>query len=151
MAGRNVQLESCDSLLPMDEPVIVTREVELDGDVEDVWRLVGDGEGWEAWLAPSVDVDVQPGGQGTLVDDDGVLRHVQVGVVQPGERVGFTWWRDDDPAGASQVELLVVPRPAGTSLRIVETFASARLSEQGPGWDVPMLVLCVLVSSLVRR
>jgi uncharacterized protein YndB with AHSA1/START domain len=69
-----------------------------------------------------------PGAAGHVVDDDGVRRRLCVRDVEPGRRVSFTWWREDAPADASTVTLLLVPAGAGlTRLRVVETTAFAAL------------------------
>lgn len=104
----------------MENDLGVTRDVELDLSEEELWRLVGDGAAWAEWLADASDVEVVPGGEGDVVDD-GERRHVQVDEVEPGRRVGYRWWPDQQPDVVSTVELVIVPRPAGSTLRITET------------------------------
>ena len=48
----------------------ITRTVETDLTPDELWSLVGDGEGWATWLVDDADIDVEPGASGTVVDDD---------------------------------------------------------------------------------
>lgn len=114
------------------EPGTVDIEIDLAAAGDDAWAAVATPEGLAAWLAPDVDLPaVAPGAAGHLTDDDGVRRRLCVGDVDPGRRVTFTWWREDEPDDASTVTLLLVPAGAGrTRLRVVETtaFAAPRAS-----------------------
>jgi len=106
------------------EPVTLTRDVNLDLPVDDLWSLVADPEGLGLWLGDSVDLDVQPGGTGVVRDDDSagtVIRHVRVDRVEPVHELAFTWWRDDDPGAASHVVFRLTPVPGGSHLHITET------------------------------
>ena len=126
------------------EPVVLTRDVLLDMPVDDLWRLVADSDGLRLWLGDSVDIDVRPGGVGTVQDDgvgtvrddvdgngdgerDGnkiLVRHVRVDRVEPAHELAFTWWRTDDPHTAwpaSQVVFRLTTVPGGSHLHITET------------------------------
>jgi uncharacterized protein YndB with AHSA1/START domain len=128
------------------EPVVLTRDVLLDMPVDDLWRLVADPDGLRLWLGDSVDIDVRPGGVGTIRDDGGgggdgtgdgndtsegdgdgdemVVRHVRVDRVEPAHELAFTWWRTDTPhvaAQASQVVFRLTTVPGGSHLHITET------------------------------
>ncbi len=111
----------------MDDTATVDIEIELDASGDDAWAAVATPEGLAAWLAPEVDLPaIEPGAAGRVVDDDGVGRRLCVRDVEPGRRVTFTWWREDEPADASTVTLLLVPAAGGTTrLRVVETTALA--------------------------
>lgn len=131
---------SCDTLSRM-EPVVLTRDVLLDMPVDDLWRLVADPGGLRLWLGDSVDLEVRPGGEGTVrdgghEDDDGtsddedkdgngsgatVVRHVRVDRVEPAHELAFTWWRTDDPRTTSQVVFRLMTVPGGSRLVITET------------------------------
>jgi uncharacterized protein YndB with AHSA1/START domain len=123
------QLSGCVKL-PAMEPVRVQRDVELELPLDELWALVSEKEGLAAWLGDEVDVDLRPGGEGSIVDD-GVLRRVRVDRVDEGRLVGFTWWRDDDPGEASHVVIEVVPSRGGGHVRITETISCAN----GTGTD----------------
>jgi uncharacterized protein YndB with AHSA1/START domain len=139
----DVQLLSCGIVSEM-EPVVLTRDVLLDMPVDDLWRLVADPDGLRLWLGDSVELDVRPGGVGTVQDDgradgdnhsdrdgadggdgDGiVVRHVRVDRVEPAHELAFTWWRTDDPHTASQASQVVfhlTAVPGGSHLHITET------------------------------
>ncbi len=106
-----------------DTPV-VQRDIDVDLPADDVWPLVGDGAGWTEWLVDEADVVVEPGQEGSVVDD-GRRRAVRIDAVEPGESVTWSWWPVDQPAEASTVRLLVVPAGVRTVVRITETRASA--------------------------
>ena len=114
------------------EPVVLTRDVLLDMPVDDLWRLVADPDGLRLWLGDSVELDLRPGGVGTVRDggraDDGgeqvVVRHVRVDRVEPAHELAFTWWRADVPDTASQgsqVVFQLTTVPGGSHLHITET------------------------------
>lgn len=109
------------------EPTSIEVDTELDATVDEAWHAVATPEGLAAWLAPTVELDaVAPGRAGRVVDDDGAARRLCVRDVEPGRRLTFTWWREDEPAEASTVTLLLVPAgPAVTILRVRETTALA--------------------------
>lgn len=110
----------------MDDATTVTVEIDLATDAEAAWAAVATPAGLAAWLAPTVDVPaVEPGAAGRVVDDDGVGRRLCVREVARGHHVTFTWWREDEPAEASTVTLLLVPGAGTTRLRVVETTALA--------------------------
>lgn len=110
----------------------VQRDIEVDLPAAEVWPLVGDGAGWVEWLVDESDVVVEPGRDGTIVDD-GDRRAVHIDEVVPGESVTWSWWPvgqpvrppTDRPDDASTVRLVVVPAGARTVVRITETRASA--------------------------
>lgn len=109
-----------------DAPV-VQRDIEVDLPAADVWPLVGDGTGWAEWLVDEADVVVEPGREGTVVDD-GERRAVRVDAVEPGESVTWSWWPVEQPADASTVRVLIVPAGGHTVVRITETRASASVA-----------------------
>jgi uncharacterized protein YndB with AHSA1/START domain len=102
----------------------VQREVDVDLPADDVWPLVGDAEGWSAWLVERADVVIEPGGEGTVVDA-GESRRVHIGDIEPGRSVTWSWWPAERPGDASTVRIVVVPAGATTRLQITETRASA--------------------------
>lgn len=81
----------------------VTRSVELEAAPEAVWDLLVDDEARRAWLD----------------DDDAVDRELRVDRADPGRSLTWTWWRPDDPAGASQVEVVLDEAPGGTTRLVV--------------------------------
>ena len=81
----------------------VTRSVELDAAPEAVWDLLVDDEARAAWLD----------------DDDATDRELRVDRADPGRSLTWTWWRPDDPAGASQVEVVLDEAPGGATRLVV--------------------------------
>ena len=128
----------------MSDDTRVTRTVDTDLPADELWSLVGDAEGWMAWMVDHADVDVTPGARGTVVDD-GVHRDVRIDRVDPAQGVAFTWWPRTSPEHVSTVELVVLPAAVGSRLRVTETYASAHaMSVARPlAWDVRAMVLAV--------
>lgn len=96
----------------------VTRSVELDADVDEVWRCLTDDDERSAWFGGDTRIDVRPGGAGRVVDPDGTRRRVQVDRVEPGRRLGWRWWSDED-GDASDVEFVL--EPVGPATRLIVT------------------------------
>jgi uncharacterized protein YndB with AHSA1/START domain len=105
----------------MDDPVEVSRSIELDLEPDEVWDLIGDGERWSEWMVDETDVDVVPGATGRVVDGR-EPREVRIDTVDDGERVAFTWWPMNRTDLPSEVDLHVVPGPGGTVLEVIERF-----------------------------
>ena len=142
----------------------VTREIELDVEPEELWRLVTEGEELGRWLADEAELEPVVGGQGRFVEDDRVRRAV-VDEVEDGRRLAFRWWDEDEgEAGASRVVITLVPSGDTTRLVVHEMLAvasasasvvaSAAGSATGPAvpslrWDVRLGCLGMLLA-LVR-
>ena len=129
----------------MSDPTRVSRTVDTDLAPDELWDLVTDGAAWATWMVDTADVAVEPGADGTVVDD-GVARtvHIDRRDDRAGDRcVGFTWWPQDRPDLVSAVELVVLPASSGSRLRVTETFASAAPTRTSPAWDVRLLLLAV--------
>jgi uncharacterized protein YndB with AHSA1/START domain len=135
----------------MDEPVIVSRDIDLDLPLDELWSLVADGDGWERWLVDEADIDVENGATG-FVRDDGEDRIVRIGEVVEGARVSFDWWPAGRPEDASAVELVVVPTTAGAALHVTEVFPPQRrvlASAASFRWEVRALAAWAGASALV--
>jgi uncharacterized protein YndB with AHSA1/START domain len=79
----------------------VTREVEIDAPVEEVWEAVSTDEGRERWLEP---------------DDD---RTIVVEETDAPTHVSWWWWHESDSEPARHVDVWVVGVPDGGSRVIV--------------------------------
>jgi uncharacterized protein YndB with AHSA1/START domain len=101
----------------------IQRTMETDAEPDEVWEALSDPDLLEEWLAEEVDVELVEGGTGTVVDG-GVVRHVEVGVVEPGRRIGFRWWPEDRIDEVSEVEVTVQPLPGGSRIVITETLVA---------------------------
>lgn len=132
------------------EPLTITRHVDLDIDVDQLWDALSDPASLATWLGDDVDLDVRPGATGTVVDD-GIVRHVRVDQVHAGRELTFTWWQHGQPDAASTVRFAVERLPDGASrLAIVETFEGhaqlgstvrAQMSGAGDRWGVRIMCL----------
>ena len=138
---------------------VVERSVELDASPDDVWRALTEPDELAAWFGPEAELDVQPGGRGRFVDDDGVVRRAVVDHVRPGEQLVLRWWPEGDGpgAGASVVTFVVAPSRGGSRLIVTERLtavgagASAQASMQAAAeaartawmWRLDLLLLRV--------
>ena len=133
--------------------VSITRSIELEAAVDEVWEAVSTPDLLSGWLDGDVDADVRPGGDGVLVEPDGAVRRMRIDEVEPGRRLALRWWPEDGSGPASTVELDLHPTPGGTRLVVTETLAahrpvSAQASAAGRSgaWDVRLLLLgCTVV------
>ena len=104
------------------EEVSITRSVDLEAPAEDVWRALTDPDLLADWLDGDVDLDVRPGGGGTIVEPDGVVRRARVDEVVPARRLSLRWWPEDGDGPASTVRLDLEPTDGGrTRLVVTET------------------------------
>jgi uncharacterized protein YndB with AHSA1/START domain len=142
----------------MDETRI-TRSVDLDAPAADVWQALTEPELLGEWLDSVVELDVRPGGDGTVVDPHGGVRRARVEEVLPARRLALRWWPEDGSGPASTVELDLEATPGGTRLVVTETVvapssgpasASASASVAGSRWGVRFLLLgCCLLRAPV--
>lgn len=133
------------------DDLTITRDIELDLAEDDLWGLVGNGAAWADWMTDTSDVEVVPGGSGEVVDD-GVRREVRIDDVEPGHRVAYRWWPSGEPDAVSTVELVVVPRPNGSALRITETLRASTAAGTALDlrWEVRALALWSRAVALVH-
>ncbi len=86
-------------------PETVTRSVDIDAEVQDVWEAITTNEGRERWIEPDpnrvliVDAEVAP------------------------DSISWWWWSAEDPA--THVVLRVVAIPTGTRVVVTETGSSS--------------------------
>ena len=103
----------------MDGPV--ERAVELDAPPADVWEELTDPERLGAWLGAGVDLEVEPGGTGTISFPGGETRRARVVDVEEGRRVSFLWWPVAPALGPpTQVTITIEPAGTGSRLRVRE-------------------------------
>jgi uncharacterized protein YndB with AHSA1/START domain len=104
-----------------DDTTEVTRSVEVDAGIDEVWHAVADPTERATWLD----------------DPDALTRRVREDDRVAGRRLVWTWWHPGDEGGASTVSVVLRPVDGGGT-RVVVTesrpalppvFASAR----GPG------------------
>jgi uncharacterized protein YndB with AHSA1/START domain len=132
------------------EPDRLERSVELDLDVDELWRLVSEPEELATWFAPEAQLEVVPGGAGRFVDDDGVARRAVVDAVEIGERLRFRWWSEDG-GEASVVTMAIAATPTGSRLTVVEqrldTTLFARAAADALAWRLDLLLLRVTATA----
>jgi uncharacterized protein YndB with AHSA1/START domain len=128
-----------DPALPQDT-VAVTRSVEVDAAVDDVWRVVTDPAERALWLD----------------DPDAVARRMREDRRVAGERLDWTWWHPGDEGAASTVSVVLRPVDGGGTRVIVTesrpavqpVLASARarpgVGERTPALRSPSWVRCAL-------
>ncbi|MGZ4716045.1 MAG: SRPBCC domain-containing protein [Acidimicrobiales bacterium] len=101
------------------QPDQLVREVELSAPGDVVWAVLTDPDELAEWLGGEVDLTLEPGSVGRVTDPDGTVRQVLVTDVEPGRRLGWHWWSDDE---LSSVELVVEPIDGDrTRIRVTET------------------------------
>jgi len=83
------------------EQATVTREVDVDADVETVWESVSTKEGRERWIEDDPD-------RVLIVDEE-----------QAPERISWWWWNSQEPA--RHVEVRVVEIATGARVIVTET------------------------------
>jgi len=136
----------------------VTREIDLDTSVDALWQTISDPDHLGTWLGDAVDVDMRPGGTGTVVDD-GIVRHLRVEEVSEPRHLSFTWWEPGSESTASRVVFAVGTNDDGGSrLTITETLPDqsprivARASASKLRWEVRAMSLwaCTMAAALVR-
>jgi uncharacterized protein YndB with AHSA1/START domain len=117
--------------------VTVQRSVVLDVSPEEAWLLITDPTELAAWLgAPT-----EAGGHLALTELDGTTRRLVVDEVDPGHRLGFTWWPAADPDAASHVTLTVTADGDRTTLTVEETPVAragggqCSIVDAGAAWD----------------
>lgn len=143
----------------MDETRI-TRTLELAAPAETVWRAITDPDQLGDWLGSSVELDLRPGGDGTVVETDGVVRRARVDEVDPARRLAWQWWPADGTGSPSTVELELEPTEDGTRVVVTETLApspsgsatasAAAFGRAGDLWATRFLLLgCCLVRAAV--
>ena len=89
---------------------------------EALWPALAEPGRLGAWLGTDVDLDVRPGGKGS-VRVGGEVRRVLVEEVDPPRRLAFRWRTMDPGALSTRVELTLTAVPGGTRLDVVEVAA----------------------------
>jgi uncharacterized protein YndB with AHSA1/START domain len=121
--------------MPADEaPVTVTRRIELDVPVDELWHLIGTAAGWATWMVDDAAIVIEPDRTG-VVRDAGEARHVAVTDVRDGESVRFVWW----PAGRDGLASSVTLTIDEGALTVVEVFPPATPVDRFAArlaWDV---------------
>jgi uncharacterized protein YndB with AHSA1/START domain len=87
------------------EPETLTRSVDIDADVEDVWQVLATDEGRQSWIEPDPNRIL-------ILDSE-----------ESPERISWWWWSGDEPV--THVALRVVAIPTGARVIVTETGPSS--------------------------
>jgi uncharacterized protein YndB with AHSA1/START domain len=98
----------------------VTREIVVPAPPAEVWEALTDPDRLEEWFANDVELDVEPGGEGTFRWDDGEVRYAVVHEVDVERRFAFTW-REDDAGQESVVAFTLDEIDEGTRVVVTES------------------------------
>ena len=100
---------------------MVRREIVLPVERDAAWELLSDPRELETWLADEVDLEIEPGAEGTVRWDHGEERDAVVEEVADGRRLALRWWTaGGDGTDATVVELTLDDHDDGTLLVVVE-------------------------------
>jgi uncharacterized protein YndB with AHSA1/START domain len=109
---------------PTSAPPAVERSIEIDAEPAEVWDVLTDPDQLEGWLGERVELDLRPGGGGTVVDDDGTRREVLVTTVEVDRALAWHWWTDGDELSSVEITLAPAAPGHGTLVRVVETLTA---------------------------
>ena len=98
----------------------VTRELVVEAPAEEVWEALTDPDRLEEWFANEVELDAEPGGEGTFRWDNGEVRRAVVEEVETGRRLSFRWRDEVEPGEESRVVFTLTDVPEGTRLVVTE-------------------------------
>src|SRR5690242_15769043 len=96
----------------------VVREIELPNGPDEVWEALTEPDELERWLAPAVELDARPGGEGRFRFADGETRLARVEAVEPGRLLELRWWRVD---GSDETVVAIALQPLELGTRVVVT------------------------------
>jgi uncharacterized protein YndB with AHSA1/START domain len=127
----------------------IERTIVIDAPIEFVWRTITEPDQIARWFADRVELDVRPGGSGTLFFEK-LTAPLVVERVEPPTLFSFRWCHADDerpvPGNSTLVEFtLVATTAARTTLTVTETGLDAMpmaaeekrrfADSHGDGWD----------------
>jgi uncharacterized protein YndB with AHSA1/START domain len=108
----------------------IEREILIDAPVDVVWRAVTEPSQISTWFSDEAELDLRPGGEGTLVfsdkPDQGAMSvHITVQVVEPQRRFTYRWLHPEGvepkPGNSLLVEFTLAEEGEGTRLRVTES------------------------------
>lgn len=136
---------------------IIQRQITLPAPVDEVWGLLTDPDELATWLGDEVALDATSGATGHVVERDGTRRALVIDEVDPGRRLSWHWWPDDEQAAVpSHVEITLVPDTHGTTVRVIERLSGSApieaRSRAADAWEHHLLCLeaLLLVTAAVR-
>jgi len=136
-------------------PDRIEHDVLIEAPVDTVWRIITEPEHIAQWFSDAAEVDLRPGGVGTLIFGDPSSTETKsqpffIETFDPTSHFSFRWCHEDSNDRSTKsllVEFTLEPEGSDTRLRLVESNHSARWGEEGyddhvKGWNVivPRLV-----------
>lgn len=118
----------------------VVREVRISASPEIIWSFLVDEDKVIKWEAVAATLDARPGGLMRLdMHGDRNIARGEYRVVEPFERLSFTWgWEDNEglPPGSTLVEITLTPEGEETLLRLEhrELPTDEAAMQHGEGW-----------------
>ena len=119
----------------------IEREMRIDASPETVFDFFTDPAKMVRWKGATATLDPRPGGVYRVQMNEQAVAVGEYVLVDPPNRVVFTWgWDGDDaitPPGSSTVEVTFTPDGDGTLVRLVHTGLRSPESAEahGLGWD----------------
>jgi uncharacterized protein YndB with AHSA1/START domain len=102
--------------------VEVMREIVMPAPLTEVWEALTVPERLEEWFANDVELEAEPGGEGTFTWDNGEVRRAHVEEVEPGRRFVFRWTDEESsPESETRVAFTLEEVPEGTRLTVTES------------------------------
>ena len=127
---------------PRSETTLVEREVRVEADPEVVFPFFTEPEKMARWLGSSAVLDPRPGGVFSVNSGIDFYLAGEYLVVEPHSRVVFTWgfgnFPEADnllPAGASTVEVELVPDGEATLVRLTHRVPTELADFHSMGWE----------------
>lgn len=112
----------------------VTRSIELPVSAEEAWASLRDGDGLAGWLGDEVDLpEIEPGASGVVVEG-GIVRRLVVTEIEEGRSIGFVWWDESAPEGASAVTIAIASPQSGddaSTVTVTERRAGGVVASMG--------------------
>lgn len=117
----------------------VEHELHVDAPPELVFAMFTDAEHYVRWMGREATLDARPGGVYRVVVNDHATVAGSFTVVEPHERVAFTWGFEGSPGsppGSSLVSVTLTPQDGGTHVRLVHTgLEHPDLGSHDTGWS----------------
>ena len=127
------------------ESTRVEREVAIDASPETVWEFLVDPAKATRWMGMTASFDATPGGEYRCQVIPGHVARGEFVEVDPPRRLVQTWgWEPDAegepnvvPPGSSTIEIELIPRGEGTTLRFVhrDLPSEEAAKSHAHGWD----------------
>jgi uncharacterized protein YndB with AHSA1/START domain len=106
-------------------PTAIERDILIDAPADVVWAVITRPEGITQWFSDAAELDLRPGGSGSLTFTGHGTVPLRVEVVRPPHLFSFRWefpeGEQPSPGNSLLVEFTLTPEGDGTRLRVVET------------------------------